>query len=82
MAVELRNELETGLGLDHKLPATLVFNYPTIATLATFLEEQLLPSTETPSSWSDSATVSIATDVSQMGDDEVELLLLQKLEQL
>jgi myxalamid-type polyketide synthase MxaE and MxaD len=35
MALEFRNRLEAGLGL--ALPATLVWNYPTIADLARYL---------------------------------------------
>ena len=37
MAVELRNMLGKGLGLQKGLPATLVFDYPTIETLTDFL---------------------------------------------
>ena len=37
MAVQLRNLLESGLGLERSLPATLMFDYPTIASISTFL---------------------------------------------
>ena len=37
MAVQLRNLLQSGLGLDRSLPATLMFDYPTIASISAFL---------------------------------------------
>ncbi len=41
MAVELRNVLKQWLELDQKLPATLVFDHPTIEALAVYLEPLL-----------------------------------------
>ena len=42
MALELRNVLRDGLGLRHKLPATLVFDHPTPSALAGFLLSALV----------------------------------------
>src|SRR5690606_30701849 len=43
MAVQLRNQLGTGLGLAQPLPATLMFDHPTIDALATHLLGRLAP---------------------------------------
>jgi acyl carrier protein len=42
MAVELRNRLSSGLGLKRSLPATLVFDYPTVEAIAGYLEDAVL----------------------------------------
>ena len=50
MAVELRNRLRTTLGLD-TLAATLIFDYPTLDSLAGYLSQELLdlsPAAEAP----------------------------------
>jgi acyl transferase domain-containing protein/ubiquinone/menaquinone biosynthesis C-methylase UbiE/acyl carrier protein len=41
MAVELRSLLSTELGLARSLPATLIFDYPTIAALTDYLAEEV-----------------------------------------
>ncbi len=41
MAVELRNLLGPGLGLERSLPATIVYDYPSVREMAAFLETQL-----------------------------------------
>ena len=43
MAVELRNRLSRGLRLERSLPATLVFDHPTLDAIARFLVTTLLP---------------------------------------
>jgi SAM-dependent methyltransferase len=43
MAVQLRNQLGRGLGLDKPLPATLLFDHPTIDAIAAFLHARLVP---------------------------------------
>lgn len=48
MAVELRSVLSTELGLARSLPATLVFDYPTIAALTDYLGEEVLSLEKTP----------------------------------
>lgn len=48
MAVELRSLLSTELGLARGLPATLVFDYPTITALTDYLAEEVLSWEKTP----------------------------------
>ena len=43
MAVELRNRLGRGLQLARSLPATLVFDHPTLDAIATFLVKTVFP---------------------------------------
>jgi hypothetical protein len=82
MAVELRDRLQTGLGLPRKLPATLVFDHPTIRAVATFLEREL-PATDAVRAAASARAASVATaDIADMADDDVEALLLQKLGEL
>ncbi|MGZ9226513.1 MAG: SDR family NAD(P)-dependent oxidoreductase, partial [Anaerolineales bacterium] len=41
MAVELRNVLSAGLGLKRTLPATLVFDYPTVEAISNYLMAEM-----------------------------------------
>jgi acyl carrier protein len=43
-ATEVRNGLQSSLGLD--LPATLTFDYPTVAAISGFIQQQLQPAAE------------------------------------
>jgi len=85
MAVQLRNALGAGLGLDRPLPATLMFDYPTIDSLASYLGAILFPE-ERPADLSVTAKdrpASIDSAViAEMSEAEVELMLLERLERL
>jgi acyl transferase domain-containing protein/SAM-dependent methyltransferase len=84
MAVELRNRLSSSLQLPRKLPATLIFDYPTAATIASMLDEILQPdqAAATHAETNTTQTEPATTDVSELSDAEVEALLLKKLDQL
>ena len=84
MAVQLRGQLTSGLGLDRRLPATIMFDYPTIDALAVRLLELLTPAepvhtptTEPPPSSPPRLGEAV---VAAMTDEEVEALLLERLE--
>jgi acyl transferase domain-containing protein/trans-aconitate methyltransferase len=84
MAVQLRNQLGTGLGLDKPLPATLMFDYPTIDALATHLLARLAPAApvDTPKVGVELAhtpPVLGEAAVAAMSDADIEALLLDRL---
>jgi acyl transferase domain-containing protein/SAM-dependent methyltransferase len=82
MAVQLRNALGAGLGLGRPLPATLMFDYPTIDSLSSYLGAILFPG-EKPAELfvvKEDAPASIDSSViAEMSEAEVELLLLERL---
>jgi acyl carrier protein len=84
MAVELRNRLEKAIGLADTLSATLIFDHPTIDAIARHIGELLAEgdSRDRPSG-SDGIGVRTtrAEEIERLSDDDVEALLLKKLEQ-
>jgi acyl transferase domain-containing protein/SAM-dependent methyltransferase len=85
MAVELRNVLRQGLELPRNLPATLVFDYPSIAAIAAFLEQHLFDVPSAPSLAPSEPTAQVsksAEHIAALSDEEVEMLLLQRLAEL
>ena len=88
MAVDLRNRLAKVLTLDVSLPATLIFEHPSIEALAEFLERDVLGYRDGESSSSQSGDASasaLAERVSaleQISEEEAEALLLRRLQSL
>lgn len=80
MAVELRNLIGNGLKLDRSLPATLVFDYPTVAALAEYLAKDLLSWQKEPESAADGKQAKMVGELAALSDDEAEALLLAELE--
>ena len=81
MALELRKALGVGLGL--ALPATVLFNFPTITALVEHLAEQVGLSTTEESALAPSTPAPIAQDrivesVMQMTDDEMAEAIAQE----
>lgn len=95
MAVELRNRLATTLQLSTPLPATLVFDHPSIDALAEYLERDVLGyredasspqasdlSTDTQTSAQASTMAARASALEQLSEEEAEALLLRRLQSL
>jgi acyl transferase domain-containing protein/SAM-dependent methyltransferase len=87
MAVQLRNLLQSGLGLDRSLPATLMFDYPTIGSISAFLLDCTFPD-GSPAALSPTIEGSLqksssqrAQEIEALSEDEAEALLLKRLEQ-
>jgi acyl transferase domain-containing protein len=81
LAVELRNTLASGIG--RSLPATLLFDHPTIDALTDHLMSELLGTLSTPispdtvptSSQSTPPASTIVQSIEELSDEEVERLL-------
>ena len=88
MAVQLRNSLRVGLGLKHKLPATIAFDCPTIEALADYFVPQVLGTERSPMenvehSKNDGDQIGqITQEIEKLPDDEVEAMLIRKLDTL
>lgn len=82
MAVELRNAIDTGLGMDGNLPATLIFDYPTVEAIVNYLDLNLFSEPEQSADETQSKPVAEAqsvTNLEELSDDEVAALLMKKL---
>jgi len=80
MAVELRNRLGSGLGLARSLPATLVFDHPTLDALALYLARDVLTALHDDAP---APVVSAPTDavgvIDELSDDEIEKMFAKKM---
>jgi len=80
MAVELRNLLKSDLALDGGLPATLVFDYPTVDGIAHFLARDVLGLEAPPmTAAADPASATVLSRVEDLSDEEVDRLLGERL---
>ena len=81
MAVELRGRLSHQLALARALPATLIFDYPTVEAIAEYLARDVLVFDQ-PTQVVSHDESSQAMEIEQLSDEQVEALLLKKLKDL
>jgi SAM-dependent methyltransferase/acyl carrier protein len=84
MAVQLRNGLAQRLGLEGRLPSTLVFEHPTCSAIAAFLE-RLMTAEDAPSSAGvpgPSSSPARGFEIGKLTEEEAEALLLERLDSL
>ena len=89
MAVELRSRLALGLGLGGGLPATLIFEHPSIEAIAALLVRMVTEANGAPLEGRADTTPApavaaseAAARIAELSEDEVEALLVKKLESL
>ncbi len=80
MAVELRNALGVSLGLARPLPATLMFDFPTIEALADFLGARVLGFAPAASARPDRPGAALVDEIAALTELEAERLLIAELE--
>jgi polyketide synthase 12/myxalamid-type polyketide synthase MxaB len=73
LAVELRNALSSALGLARRLPATLLFDYPSISALTDYLLANVVAVPQAATLTPDEASIA------SMTDEEAEAMLIKEL---
>ncbi len=84
MALEFRDRLAVALRLERPPSATLIFDFPTVDALADHLESEFWGVLSAPAEaapGSDALSVRVG-ELEQLEDDEVEALLVRKLQEL
>jgi hypothetical protein len=81
MAVQLRGQLGTGLGLAQQLPATLMFDHPSIAALAEVLAGHLDGAAEPAARAAGRLDILDAEDVAALSEAEIEALVIARLQE-
>lgn len=76
MTIELKNRLQAGIG--KALPSTIVFDHPTVAALAEYLEKNVLTFADRDLPAVDEH-IGNGNDLQNLSDDEAEAILMKEL---
>jgi SAM-dependent methyltransferase len=79
LALELRNRIEKSLRLPQRLPATLVFDHPTIESVAEYLHRDVLGFEDLRAEKGNQSSGGILQQVEELTDEEAEALLRDRL---
>ena len=87
MAVQLRNALAQDLSIAGGLPATLVFDHPTLAALSEYLHGASAPRAAPQATGAETASPAVAgpkparraSEIEEMTEEEAEAILLERL---
>ena len=80
LAVELRHRLSAALGVERSLPATLLFDYPTIDALAGYIGNKILNVTVAAGAAPAVAGAADVNLIAALSDAEAEAMLLSELD--
>jgi len=80
LAIELRNRLSSGLGLEQSLPVSLLYDYPSVGAITDFLLENVLfPGAEKTGTGRTGKPDRDFTAIRDLSEEEAEALLLKEL---
>jgi acyl transferase domain-containing protein/acyl carrier protein len=79
LAVELRNALSSALGLSRRLPATLLFDYPSISALTDYLLANVVAVGGERSAPQAVTLTADEASIASMTDEEAEAMLIKEL---
>jgi len=79
LAIELRNHIGLSLGLNSSLPATLLFDYPTLETITDYLAEEVLSIDSPKSPERVKEEDKLLGEIERLSDAEAEALLLAEM---
>jgi acyl transferase domain-containing protein len=79
IAVEFRSALGKALGLEKALPATLVFDYPTVEAVALYLEREVLGASAAAPPGNGEGWGRLG-NLEQLSEEDAEALLLERLQ--